>query len=192
LNERLQELREKKRKDEEREEIEREKNRVKGGKESIEARKILDQKQKERDAFVRDKEKREEQEARRRIKEKIEQDKRERAAKQQKEKDESQTSSTPATTSTPTPAPTPAKKEYTECAVQIRFPDGNVIKATFKPTDPIRTVHNHVSLLTGSERFSLLTTFPKKIYSPREAIIDSTTLQQAEMVPTGTFVVSNF
>jgi len=87
------------------------------------------------------------------------------------------------------PAQPVAKKEYTEALIQIRFKDGNTIKATFKPTDPIRTVFGHVALLLGTQNFSLATTFPRKVYKSTDASLDTTTLQQAELVPTGTFIV---
>src|SRR4051812_23666545 len=85
------------------------------------------------------------------------------------------------TTTAPAPAQPTAKKEYTETAIQIRLPDGNIIKATFKPTDPIRTVHNHIALLTGSSNFALATTFPRKVYSAKDTTMDTTTLAQAGM-----------
>jgi len=83
----------------------------------------------------------------------------------------------------------PQKKEYTETLIQIRFKDGNSIKATFKPTDPIRTVFNHVALLLGESNFSLVTTFPRRTYAARDTTLDSMNLSQAELVPSGTFIV---
>jgi len=89
-----------------------------------------------------------------------------------------------------TPEPQ-SKKEYTETMIQIRFPDGNIIKASFKATDPIRTVHQHAALLLGNDRFSLTTTFPRKVYSYSDPNgLDSITLKQAELVPTGTVIIT--
>ena len=93
----------------------------------------------------------------------------------------------------------PAKKEYTEATIQIRLADGSTVKAQFKPQDPLRTVWNHVSLLTDSSNFALSTTFPRKVYTG--SALDTTTLQQAglscycccllkDLVPNGTVVVT--
>lgn len=141
-----------------------------------------EQRQKERDAAIRKKEKEEEKIAKERIKAKIEQDKREREAKKKNEG-----STTIPASSNPA---TPSKLDFNEALIQVRLPDGNTIKATFKPTDPVRTVHNHIAMLIGTENFSLLTTFPKNIFSPREPSIDKVTLKQAELVPSGTFIVT--
>eukprot|EP01115_Flamella_aegyptia_P013722 TRINITY_DN74655_c0_g1_i2.p2 TRINITY_DN74655_c0_g1~~TRINITY_DN74655_c0_g1_i2.p2 ORF type:complete len:78 (-),score=9.70 TRINITY_DN74655_c0_g1_i2:69-302(-) len=74
--------------------------------------------------------------------------------------------------------------------IQIRLPDGNNIKATFKATDPVRTVFNHMSLLMGTQNFTLSTTFPRKVYSLKDSSIDTVSLKQAELVPSGTFILS--
>jgi len=83
----------------------------------------------------------------------------------------------------------PAKKEYDSCMIQIRLSDGNTIKATFKPTDPVRSVHEHIGLLLGNKAFKLVTNYPKKVFSPRDSEMDMTTLQQIGFVPTGSFMV---
>jgi len=94
----------------------------------------------------------------------------------------------PTTQAPPTSAPITDSK-HTSTAIQVRMPDGNIIKASFKPTDTIRSVHAHVAMLTQNSKFSLMTNFPRKVYSPSDASMD-TTLQQAELVPTGTLIVS--
>jgi len=81
------------------------------------------------------------------------------------------------------------KREYNDALIQIRFKDGNSIKATFKPTDNVRIVHNHITLLTGNSNFNLMTTFPRKVFSPKDSSLDTTTLAEAGLVPTGTFII---
>jgi len=166
--------------------IDREKNRIKGGKEAQEAKKLWEQKTKEREEVLKRKEKEEEKKAKERIKAKIEQDRLEREAAK---KTESSASVQQIAGQQPAEVVTQQKKEYSESLIQIRYKDGNTIKATFKPTDTVRTVHDHVSLLLGQHNFSLMTSFPRKVYSPRDIVLDTTTLLQAELVPTGTFIV---
>jgi len=168
-------------------EIEREKNRIKGGKEAQESKKLWEQKTREREEALKRKEKEEEKKAKERIKKKIEQDKLEREAAKKKAQEEDQTSVK--VSQQPEIQVPSIKKQYDEALIQIRFKDGNSIKATFKPTDPIRTVFGHVALLLGTDNFSLMTTFPRKVYSSKDSSLDSITLNQAELVPTGTFIV---
>jgi len=182
MQEKIVQVREQKTKEEKMEVIEKEKNRVKNGKEAQVAKKAWEQKQRERDEMLKRKEREEEKRAKEKIKMKLEQDKAERGAA----KKATEVNAAPQVVQEAAPV---AKKEYTEALIQVRLKDNTVIKATFKPTDPIRTVHNHIELLTGSPNFSLATTFPRKVYSPRDSSMDTTTLAQAELVPTGTFIV---
>jgi hypothetical protein len=103
----------------------------------------------------------------------------------------------------PAPAAAPAQPvaakpatEYTECILQIRLPNGSMLKETFKPTfvssratsrslsfsfycividrdcvtrsDTIRTVIERVEKVKtdGFYPFQLMTTFPRKTYTP--------------------------
>lgn len=76
-----------------------------------------------------------------------------------------------------TPAAPAAKKEYTECVVQIRTADGKTLQQTFKPTDTLRAVYTFAQQSGVKGNFALLSTFPRKVY--HGAALDSTTLQQA-------------
>jgi len=176
--------------EERQDEFEKEKNRIKGGKEAQEAKKLWEQKTKEREEALKRKEKEEEKKAKARIKAKIEQDRLEREAAKKKSLEGEGIEQKP-TEVVPksTEIVPPQKKEYFEALIQIRFKDGNTIKATFKPTDPVRTVFDHVALLLNSQNFSLMTNFPKKVFSPKDSSMDFTTLAQAELVPTGTFII---
>lgn len=184
VKDKLEALRAKRAKEEAEAEIAREKIRRASGKEAQEAKRIHEERAREREAMLRRKEKEEEREAKRRIKERIEQDRLERAAQRKAAEGQVQ----PQVPTPVIPQSPPEKKEYTETAIQFRLPDGNVIKASFKPTDPIRTAHTHIAMLIGTDNFSLMTTFPRKVYSTHDANIE-TTLAQAELVPSGTFLV---
>jgi len=191
LQDKIKKIREDKMQAEALSDMEREVHRVKSGKESQEAKRQHEDRAKQREAAIRKKEEDDDKAAKAKIKAKLEQDKRERAAKKEKEAAAANNSTAPKPVTTATPAPTTTTTtEYTEAMIQVRLPDGNAIKATFKPTDPIRTVHSHIAMLTGSSNFALSTNFPKKVYSPKDSLMDTTTLKQAEQVPSGTFIVT--
>jgi len=97
------------------------------------------------------------------------------------------TISMPAATSSPLAETTP-KKTYEDCTLQIKLLDGRAIQAQFKPTDNLRVVFNHISLLTGEKTFSLVTPYPRKVYSG--AALDNTLLKDADLVPRGSLSVS--
>lgn len=182
IQERIKKAKEEREKQEVERDINLEKSRRTQGKEAQSALQKWKESQAEREAMLKKKEKEEERRAKAKIREKIAQDKAERAGKKQDVSHES--------IQTNQEAPNLPRKEYDEALIQIRLPDGNTFKATFKPNDPIRAVHSHIAFLTGNENFSLMTTFPKKIYSPRDSSID-TTLAEAELVPRGTLVISS-
>jgi len=130
---------------------------------------------------LRKKEKEDDLKAKKAIEAKIEADRKERYSKQAKVEQPVQV---------PSSKPAEPPKTYDQALIQLRLPDGNSLKATFNPSDPVRAVFNHISLLLGDEKFSLMTTFPRKTFSPRDTLMDTTTLKQAECVPTGTFIVT--
>jgi len=190
LNQRIADIRAKKAQDEAEREREREIMRRKGGKEAIEAKKKWEENQAKREDEKIKKEKEDERKAKERIKQKIEQDKLERAAKNKKK----DPLAAPAVAPTPTPVPTtqqpPAQqKTYTEALVQMRLTDGSTIKASFLPTDTLKQVFAHVEAnrTDGKGSFSLMTTFPRKVYTKNDANV---TLQEAGLVPNGTLVVT--
>jgi hypothetical protein len=190
LQERIVRLREEKKKQEAEAELEREKVRRQSAKDAQAAKASWEDKQRERDAAIRKREMEEEKRAKEAIKKKLEQDKLEREAKKRETSSGTTAITTATTTTTAQPTTTTTtKKEYTESLIQLRLPDGNVIKATFKPSDPLRSVHNHVALLLGSSNYNLVSNFPKKVWGHKDSALDTTTLQQADCVPTGTFVV---
>jgi hypothetical protein len=97
-----------------------------------------------------------------------------------------ETASPAAASAAPTPSAA-AKKEYTECVIQIRTADGKALQHTFKPTDKLRAVYDFCIQSGVHAPFSLQSNFPKKTYSG--SALDSTTLQQADMVPRGALMI---
>eukprot|EP01116_Phalansterium_solitarium_P018830 TRINITY_DN5112_c0_g1_i1.p1 TRINITY_DN5112_c0_g1~~TRINITY_DN5112_c0_g1_i1.p1 ORF type:complete len:627 (+),score=225.12 TRINITY_DN5112_c0_g1_i1:79-1881(+) len=186
LNDKLAERRRQKAEDEKQRDIDREKNRIQSGKDAQEAKRKWEEAQRERDLAARRKEKEEDRLAKEAIKKKLEQDKAERLAAKQGQ----QQAQAAAVTAAPVAAAAaPAKKEYTESLIQLRFPDGNTIKATFKPLDPLRAVFDHVAMLLGSRKVSIMTTFPRREWRDADPSLDATTLAAADCVPTGAFIV---
>jgi thioredoxin len=185
LQERLEEIRKKRTVDEEEREREREIARRRDGKDAVEARKKWEEAQAKREEDLRRKEKLEEKAAKERVKQMLLQDKMEREAKKRQ-----QQMAQAAPQSQPQPQPQPQQqKTYTECQIQVRLTNGQVLRATFKPTDTIRTVQQYVqhNRTDGAGAFTLANTFPRKVYTGNDL---DTTLADAGLVPNGTLLVS--
>jgi len=138
-------------------------------------------------------EKEEDKKYKEKVKEQIRLDKEKREAELKQKNLAQQTNTqneTAVPSATPVAAPTPVvKKEFTECVIQLRMPDGRSFQGTFKPSDPLRTV---LSLLSSNGiigNYALMSNFPKKVY--QGTALDSTTLQQADLVPRGSLMVTN-
>jgi len=192
LEQRLVKLREDKAKEEAEAARLREISRRAGGKDAADAKRKYEDKQMELKLARERKEKEEDARAKAAIKAKIDQDKRERAAeaaaRQAKAAGNAAPSAVPAPAAT---APAPAeKKEYTQSLIQLRFPNGTMQKAKFTPTDTLAVVLEHAGMLLGDHNISLVSNFPKKVYSKTEGNAQNVTLQQADLVPTGTLIVS--
>jgi len=135
-------------------------------------------------------EKEEDRKYKERVKENIRLDKERREAELKKLQgaQPQQPSTVPVTATVATPTVVPVKKEFTECVVQLRMPDGRSFQGTFKPTDPLRSVLTLLSSNGIVGNYALMSNFPKKVYFG--AALDSTTLQQADLVPRGSLMVT--
>jgi len=195
LQERISAMKIMKMEEEKKSEIEKEKNRVISGKEAAVAKRKFEEDQQTREAEKRKKEKEADKIAKEKIKAKIEQDKRERAERLAKEKGEiiPQTQTNQPTTtesSTQTTQTNQSKKEYTDALIQFRFQRGETLKAKFSAKDTMRDVMKHVEMLQGNNRFTLLSNYPKKIYSFQDNFSLNVSLVDAQLVPNGTLVVN--
>jgi len=163
-----------------------------GGKDAADAKRKYEDKQMELKLAKDRKDREEDARAKAAIKAKIDQDKRERAAeaaaRQAKAAGNVAPSTAPAAAAT-TAAPA-EKKEYTQALIQLRFPDGTVQKVKFSPTDTLDAVLEQAGMLFGDHNISLVSNFPKKVYNKSEGDVQKVTLQQADLVPTGTLIVS--
>ncbi|XP_011195795.2 UBX domain-containing protein 1 [Zeugodacus cucurbitae] len=163
-------LKQKRREREEREKaeaLEREKNRIKSGKDMTEARKRMEELEMKKIVDQRKREKAEEKAARDRVRAQIEADKAARKAREQNQAEPaspvtSPTVTSPASTSTVKVSP----KDYTQTRIQVRLRDGSTLTETFNVKEQLSAVRVFIQLKTGDETpFNLMTTFPRKVFT---------------------------
>ncbi|XP_067645136.1 UBX domain-containing protein 1 [Eurosta solidaginis] len=167
-------LKQKRREREEREKaeaLEREKNRIKSGKDMTEARKRMEELEMKKIVDQRKREKAEEKAARERVRAQIEADKAARKAREQNlvESPSPVTSPTlpPATASTSSVRA--ALKDYTQTRIQIRLRDGSTLTETFNVKEQLSAVRVFIQLKTGDEApFNLMTSFPRKVFTDED------------------------
>lgn len=141
----------------------REKNRIKSGKELLEAKKKHDELEMKKIVEQRKREKEEERLARQRVRDQIEQDKLARKAK-------FGGGEAPPQPAEPKPQATPAPRpatSYNEVRLQIRLPDGSSLCQTFGAKEPLSAVKVFVEVNRKDDvgQFSLMTTFPRKVFT---------------------------
>ncbi|XP_063281334.1 UBX domain-containing protein 1 [Prinia subflava] len=130
----------------------------------------------------------EERAARQRVREKIERDKAERAQRF------APVPPDPA----PAPAPAqeaPAPKEYEECRIQVRLPDGRALTQRFRAREPLAALRLFVELHRGNgngpggppEPFSLRTAFPRRLFTDEDM---EKPLQELGLVPSAVVIVA--
>ncbi|CAK6449629.1 unnamed protein product [Pipistrellus nathusii] len=179
---------------EEREALERERQRRRQGQELSAARQRLQEDEMRRAAEERRREKAEELAARQRVREKIERDKAERAKKYG-----GSVSSQPSTPAQPGSVPSspsqepPSKREYDQCRIQVRLPDGTSLTQTFRAREQLAAVRLYVELHRGEEPggdqdpVQLLSGFPRRAFS--EADMERP-LQDLGLVPSAVLIVA--
>lgn len=180
---------------EEREALERERQRRRQGQELTAARQRLQEDELRRAAEERRREKAEELAARQRVREKIERDKAERAKKYG-----GTVASQPAPAAAePGPVPSspsqepPSKREYDQCRIQVRLPDGTSLTQTFRAREQLAAVRLYVELHRGEEPggdqypVQLLSGFPRRAFS--EADMERP-LQELGLVPSAVLIVA--
>ncbi|XP_037695012.1 UBX domain-containing protein 1 isoform X2 [Choloepus didactylus] len=179
---------------EEREALERERQRRRQGQELSAARQRLQEDEMRRAAEERRREKAEELAARQRVREKIERDKAERAKKYGSV---GSRPSPPATEPGPIPSSPsqepPTKREYDQCRIQVRLPDGTSLTQTFRAREQLAAVRLYVELHRGEEPgggqdpVQLLSGFPRRAFS--EADMERP-LQELGLVPSAVLIVA--
>ncbi|XP_050843949.1 UBX domain-containing protein 1 isoform X3 [Serinus canaria] len=128
----------------------------------------------------------EERAARQRVREKIERDKAERAQR-----------FAPAPPAEP-PKEAPAPREYDQCRIQVRLPDGRALTQSFRAREPLAAVRLFVELHRGpggtgggtggdTEPFSLRTAFPRRLFTEEDM---EKPLQELGLVPSAVVIVA--
>lgn len=174
LIEKLKQRRVEREEKEKQDEIQREKLRRSQGRDLTSVKQRMEEVELRKIAEERKREKMEEKMARQRVKDQIEKDRVERAAKFGK--GGPQTTAVPAQTASPAAAAaSPAalaaeKKEYDQTRLQIRLPNGQSLTQTFNVKESLAAVRLYVEInrSDGTGPFSLMTTFPRKIFTSED------------------------
>lgn len=145
------------------EELEREKVRIKMGKEMTETKRKMEEDEMAKLVQLRKREKEEEKAARDRVKAQIEADKAARRAKMDA------TSPTSPPVSSPSPMMAKAqssgpKKDYTTTKIQIRLPDGQAVTEEFDAKENLAAVKVFIEINHYDSPFRLMTAYPRKVF----------------------------
>ncbi|XP_012222270.1 UBX domain-containing protein 1 [Linepithema humile] len=183
-------LRQKRKEREEQEKInafERERNRIRSGKEMSEARKKLEELEMKKLLEQRKREKAEEKEAIQRVKAQIEADKAARRAKAAAESSQSINLS-PVAASSSTSTSTHHRKDYTETKLQLRLTNGQTLTQSFGSKEQLSAVRLFIEMnrTDGNGPFQLMTTFPKKVFTDEDY---DTPLDVLGLVPSAVVIV---
>lgn len=161
------------------EDLQREKMRIKSGKELFEAKKRYEENEMKKFMEQKKRDKEDERLARQRVREQIEQDKLAR-----KEKIEAVQQAQPIL-----PAKSSLPKSSSEVKLQIRLPNGSTLSETFGAKEPLCAVRLFIEMNRSDDQgpFNLMTNFPKKIFSSEDY---EKSLETLGLVPTATLFVS--
>lgn len=177
---------------EKQEALEKERVRIKSGKDITEIKRKMEEDEMKKIVEQRKREKEDEKKARQRVKDLIESDKAARKAKLSKN------DSVPVSLPPPTPAPSTSAqpviatppKDYKETRIQLRLPDGSSVVETFDKNESLAAVRLFLQLKLGNEpleAFSLMTTFPRKVFNSDDFDM---TLEKLQLVPSATIMVA--
>ncbi|KAK7492298.1 hypothetical protein BaRGS_00016395 [Batillaria attramentaria] len=190
LMEKLKQKRLEKEEQEKQEQIQREKMRRAQGRDLSTVKQKMEEAEIKKIAEERRREKMEEKLARQRVKEQIEKDRAERAAKFAKGGQQAQPSPQPA--AQPAAAAASAsveKKEYDQTRLQIRLTNGQALTQSFSAKEPLAAVRVYIEMnrTDGNGPFSLMTSFPRKVFSTEDM---EKPLNQLGLVPSAVLIVT--
>ncbi|KAG6449371.1 hypothetical protein O3G_MSEX006029 [Manduca sexta] len=191
LEERMKQKRKEREERDKAEALERERLRIKSGKELQDARQRLQEQEMQKLVEQRRREKIEDQKARERVRAQIEADKQAR-----KLAASGQTAPAP-----PVPAPAPVapvsnpspahKVTYDQARIQIRLPDGKALAHTFGAKEQLAAVRLYLQMnaqeYAQQDGFKLMTTYPKKIFTTEDY---DKPLEILGLVPSAVIIVS--
>ncbi|XP_065832606.1 UBX domain-containing protein 1-B-like isoform X2 [Oscarella lobularis] len=171
---------------EKKEALEKEKSRRKGGREMVEAKQRMEMREAKKIADLKRREKEEERIAKQKVKEQIARDRLERQNKFAKSAASSAAAPAPTSLAKPNPSQVQKLKEYRECRLQIRLPDGSTLRNNFAATDTLRAVLTYVESEKGLENHSLATAFPSKLFTESDMDLS---LKEAGLLPSAVLIV---
>ncbi|XP_022189678.1 UBX domain-containing protein 1 [Nilaparvata lugens] len=189
LEEKMRQKRKEREEQEKQEAIERERNRIRSGKEMAAAKKKLEDEEIKKIVEQRRREKEEDRLAKERVRQQIEQDKLER-----RKKFEGATAETKAPAAAAVPAASPVSpqpsKDYTQTRLQIRLTNGSALTQTFGSKEQLSAVRLFIDLnrKDGSREFSLMTNFPKKVFTEDDY---DKPLDALGLVPSAVLILTN-
>lgn len=190
LEEKIRARRMLKEEEDRREMVEKEKVRRKTGQEMLEAKKRQEEEEIRKIAELRRKEKLDAKMARQRVLEQIELDKQARREKFGTACPESSsTSSTqPVRPDTVSASVSTVKKEYDQTRIQVRLTNGQTLTQTFGSKEELAAVRLYIEMhrTDGSGPFSLMTTFPKKVFGDEDM---EKPLYELGLVPSAVLII---
>uniref|UniRef100_A0A182NC14 UBX domain-containing protein n=1 Tax=Anopheles dirus TaxID=7168 RepID=A0A182NC14_9DIPT len=204
LEDKMRRKRQEREENEKKEAMERERLRIKSGKDMLEARRRMEEQEMKKLMDQRKREKLESQQARDRVRVQIEAD---RAARKAKDSGDTATATSPTSTTVSPPAPmataatavpatstTPAakpaeKKSYSSAKIAIRMMDGTQLVQTFQAGEQLAAVRLFVQLKMDAvdAAFGLMTNFPKKVFTDEEYDMP---LDKLGLVPNAVLIVT--
>lgn len=194
LEDKMKRKRQEREENEKKEALERERLRIKSGKDMLEAKRKMEEQEMKKIMDQRRREKAEEKAARDRVKAQIEADKAARRAKQAGETATSPVQSPPPQLSSPVVSSSPAAatsapKTYTNARIQVRMLDGTTLVETFDAKEQLAAVRLFVQLKLGPNPvpFGLMTTFPRKVFTAEDF---DTPLEKLGLVPSAVLIVT--
>ncbi|XP_013196678.2 UBX domain-containing protein 1 [Amyelois transitella] len=187
LEERMKQKRKEREEREKAEALEKERLRIKSGKDMQDARQRLEEQEMMKIVEQRKREKIEDQKARERVRAQIEADKQARklAASGQRPV------SPPPPAAAPLPASPATRGTYDQARIQLRLPDGKALAHTFGAKEQLAAVklylQMHAQEFAAEDSFKLMTTFPKKIFTNEDYEMP---LELLGLVPSAVIIVS--
>ncbi|XP_011704180.1 PREDICTED: UBX domain-containing protein 1 [Wasmannia auropunctata] len=188
LEEKLRQKRKEREEQEKKDAFEREKNRIRSGKEMSEARKKLEELEMQKLLEQRKREKAEEKEARQRVRAQIEADKAARRAKAAAESNQPVNPPAASLPAIPSSASAHHRKDYTETRLQLRLTNGQTLTQSFGSKEQLSAVRLFIEMnrTDGNGPFQLMTTFPKKVFTDEDY---DTPLDVLGLVPSAVVIV---
>uniref|UniRef100_U5EYS9 Putative ubiquitin regulatory protein n=1 Tax=Corethrella appendiculata TaxID=1370023 RepID=U5EYS9_9DIPT len=190
LEQKIREKRQLREETERKDALERERLRIKSGKDMLEAKKKMEELEMQKIMEQRKREKQEEKMARERVRAQIEADKAARRAKAGIQTETQAQVTSPSVTSSSSSNSSPATpKTYTTTKIQIRFFDGSTLTETFDVKEQLAAVRLFIQLKLGAHVpvFGLMTNFPKKVFKDDDF---DTPLEKLGLVPSAVLIVT--